>query len=614
MSEIKYVQVGVQGPAGPSAHGDLSGLDDDDHPQYINEARGDARYTPIAHAGGSGVHAIASVTGLQTALDGKATIANGVTNGDSHDHSGGDGAAIAYANVTGTPTLGTSAELDYGTSAGNTVILDGLARLPAVDGSQLVNLPGGGGGGGVTDHGALTGLADDDHAQYHNNARGDARYSVLAHDHAATYAPIAKGVTNGDTHDHSGGDGAQIAYASLSGLPTLGTAAATSTTAYDASGAASAAQAAAIAASTPVAHASNTSNPHSVTKSQVGLGNCDNTSDANKPVSTAQATADTAIGTAAASDATTKANAAQAAAIAACPAETTTTAGALINGATAKTTPVLADCLGLMDSAAANVLKKLSLSDLQALITNASSRTVFMTGIPFMMLPGNGSNAGLQWAGTRGTFTLTAGLMTGAWNSLRGCYAYLPANFGGQTIEAGWYWTVMTSDTAGEVYNNTYSSGNPAYFESPTTFGNLTGWLTQTTSEVTAISGFTIAAGSLGPSGLLRTLVKIIANSSGTSKIGRLKLGGVQVGYIPITSANLDVDVEMVMQNAGILTRQINTRSSVPGIAGSNTTYSLDHSAADTSVDCALTTTIQLGANTDLYTLLFRQIIAYHGE
>lgn len=41
-------------------------------------------------------------------------------------------------------------------------------------------------------------------------------------------------------------------------------------------------------------HTSNTSNPHSVTKSQVGLGNVDNTSDVNKPVSTAQATADTA--------------------------------------------------------------------------------------------------------------------------------------------------------------------------------------------------------------------------------------------------------------------------------------------------------------------------------
>ena len=30
--------------------------------------------------------------------------------------------------------------------------------------------------GGSSDHGALTGLGDDDHTQYHNNARGDARY------------------------------------------------------------------------------------------------------------------------------------------------------------------------------------------------------------------------------------------------------------------------------------------------------------------------------------------------------------------------------------------------------------------------------------------------------
>ena len=38
-------------------------------------------------------------------------------------------------------------------------------------------------------------------------------------------------------------------------------------------------------------HIANKSNPHAVTKAQVGLGNVNNTSDANKPVSTAQATA-----------------------------------------------------------------------------------------------------------------------------------------------------------------------------------------------------------------------------------------------------------------------------------------------------------------------------------
>lgn len=47
-------------------------------------------------------------------------------------------------------------------------------------------------------------------------------------------------------------------------------------------------------------------------------------------------------------------------------AETVTTIGALINGATAKTTPVDADYIGLMDSAASNVLKKLSWANIKA--------------------------------------------------------------------------------------------------------------------------------------------------------------------------------------------------------------------------------------------------------
>ena len=39
--------------------------------------------------------------------------------------------------------------------------------------------------GGVTDHGALTGLLDDDHPQYHNDARGDLRYTPIANNHVA---------------------------------------------------------------------------------------------------------------------------------------------------------------------------------------------------------------------------------------------------------------------------------------------------------------------------------------------------------------------------------------------------------------------------------------------
>lgn len=41
-----------------------------------------------------------------------------------------------------------------------------------------------------------------------------------SHTHSGTYAPAADGVTNGDSHDHSDGDGGQIAFTSLGSTPT----------------------------------------------------------------------------------------------------------------------------------------------------------------------------------------------------------------------------------------------------------------------------------------------------------------------------------------------------------------------------------------------------------
>ncbi len=43
---------------------------------------------------------------------------------------------------------------------------------------------------GITSHAALTGLAADDHPHYLNVARGDARYSLLGHNHDALYAAL----------------------------------------------------------------------------------------------------------------------------------------------------------------------------------------------------------------------------------------------------------------------------------------------------------------------------------------------------------------------------------------------------------------------------------------
>lgn len=65
--------------------------------------------------------------------------------------------------------------------------LDSFVRLRELQDLGILRNPGGD-AGVVTDpkdHGALTGLLDDDHTQYFNQARGDARYSQLGHAHSA---------------------------------------------------------------------------------------------------------------------------------------------------------------------------------------------------------------------------------------------------------------------------------------------------------------------------------------------------------------------------------------------------------------------------------------------
>lgn len=58
-----------------------------------------------------------------------------------------------------------------------------IKKLNSVGPDVWIALQEGGGGAAITDHGMLTGLNDDDHGQYHTDARGDARYSLTAHAH-----------------------------------------------------------------------------------------------------------------------------------------------------------------------------------------------------------------------------------------------------------------------------------------------------------------------------------------------------------------------------------------------------------------------------------------------
>ncbi len=100
------------------------------------------------------------------------------------------------------------------------------------------------------DHNALANYSPGQHRAI-NDAGTGATDLLSAQKIIASYAPASQGVTNGDAHDHAGGDGAQIDHAGLSNKGS------NSHTQID-------------------THISNVSNPHLVTRGQVSLGNVEN--------------------------------------------------------------------------------------------------------------------------------------------------------------------------------------------------------------------------------------------------------------------------------------------------------------------------------------------------
>jgi len=249
----------------------------------------------------------------------------------------------------------------------------------------------------------------------------------------------------------------------------------------------------------------------------------------------------------------------------------------------------------------------------------SESYTLYQSGIPFWIPPGDAGANGLSFTGTRGVFTLSAEApMASAFNVLAsGGYCYLPAGSGGLAT-GGWYWCRMTNGTNGEVFAETYSgTGQPAFVSSPTAMPNLSaGRITQLTTEIYGPS-FTMPGGSMGPNGIASFFIKWLTSSTAGTKNIRCRAGAGSIFSTPLTTTNNDQLVRVTRVNMGVQNRQIGNRTGSSTSAwdsgSTGTTYSGDVTTIDTSVDQPVAFTGQLAVTTDSIIMIPFQFTVQYG-
>jgi len=111
----------------------------------MSKARDLANFVSTGNPLADGGINVADINGL-TATAVELNILNGitVTTAELNNVAGINSSVQDQLNLkANSASLGTAASLNTGTSAGNIVVLDGSAKLPAVDGSQLTNIEAG---------------------------------------------------------------------------------------------------------------------------------------------------------------------------------------------------------------------------------------------------------------------------------------------------------------------------------------------------------------------------------------------------------------------------------------------------------------------------------------
>lgn len=201
-------------------------------------------------------------------------------------------------------------------------------------------------------------------------------------------------------------------------------------------------------------------------------------------------------------------------------------------------------------------------------------------------LPGTGSIA------NNGAFT--AGNAFTNIKANTGMFLYFPTSAIVAGSTAGFYYTVMSSTTAGTIYNNTYTSGTPLVPASLTSFVTTgPGAFTQPNTETTLLS-LPIPANLMGNQNVIQ--ISAYANiRAATTPSVFVRYGGTQV-YTENSASTNAIQLLLLIGNAGNNKVQINPLSAQWYGPQVNTIGSAQYSIADTTASANLTISATIAA------------------
>ena len=217
--------------------------------------------------------------------------------------------------------------------------------------------------------------------------------------------------------------------------------------------------------------------------------------------------------------------------------------------------------------------------------------TILRTTVPFAV-----ANTGTM--GNNGAITLGTALAV----TYPAIYLYLPAGAIQTGSAAGWYFTVMSSTTVGQVFNNQYTTGVvPVPTGAIANLGNGTQVPFVSTGPgaytgvITTVTGpqINLPGNSLGQNSSLRfTLVSSNNNSAG-AKVASAVFGASTVLTSSQTTSTGAVQTGF-LSNQGSLKNQVFVQSETTGTLGNS------HATNDTTTDLVVSATCSIAVATDV--------------